>query len=484
MAEVNDGSLVPNALPAGATELTRQLEQEKIHSLQDRVLVLCKQKEFLKGRLEKAEKDTHQFVDYFQQQIEAKDAINNTLKEEAQKNELESKKLLREMKVSTSEQVRKIKEQSDNTELELRSHLQMAEEELHKLNHFRDMKEQVESQTEEDRKKIKFLEDKNMTDLNNQERKFLAEKAKMHKEAEARTDEIRQAARVEAQAGLDSETKKIVSDNRRMGEELRFQLQMMAELQNEKSKSDEMVRQLRREVSILSEKEKEFAKQGQARANENKRLNNKVMALEEALLAATKKFKEDRDNIKDSVQKELEEATLDAAGMKQLLHLKNKELSHVKALAQTILDQRGEVEQFFLESIEQVKTKKLEERESKFRKAMVEYNKKMREASAKGENNGKFPRIRGKNLSILESAESSKLPVHPGKKVDLSDLTWEDRERVLRLLFAKINNVQGEVEEMPGHQLEDVGKNMPRSVPPSAGSTSGGYRTVSRPEMA
>ena len=120
MADVNDGSLVPHALPAGATELTRQLEQEKIHSLQDRVLVLCKQKEFLKGRLEKAEKDTHQFVDYFQSQIETKDAIMNKLKEEAQKNDLESKKQLREMKVTTSEQVRKIKEQSDNTELELR----------------------------------------------------------------------------------------------------------------------------------------------------------------------------------------------------------------------------------------------------------------------------------------------------------------------------------------------------------------------------
>ena len=48
------------------------------------------------------------------------------------------------------------------------------------------------------------------------------------------------------------------------------------------------------------------------------------MALEEALLASTKKFKEDRDKIKDSVSKELEEAQLDAQGMKQLLHLKNK----------------------------------------------------------------------------------------------------------------------------------------------------------------
>jgi len=171
------------------------------------------------------------------------------------------------------------------------------------------------------------LEEKNQHDLNNQERKFLVEKAKMHKASEMQTEEIRKAARIEAQAGLDSETKKIVSDNRRMGEELRFQLQMMAELQNEKSKSDEMVRQLRREVSIFSEKEKEFAKQGQARANENKKLSNKVMALEEALLAAAKKFKEDRETIKDNVSKELEDATLDSAGMRQLINLKNKEVS-------------------------------------------------------------------------------------------------------------------------------------------------------------
>ena len=140
----------------------------------------------------------------------------------------------------------------------------MAEEELHKLNHFREMKESVENQLANDKKMITSLEEKNTSDLNNQERKFLAEKAKMHKETESKTEEIKKAARIEAQAGLDSETKKIVSDNRRMGEELRFQLQMMAELQNEKSKSDEMVRQLRREVSILSEKEKEFAKQVRA----------------------------------------------------------------------------------------------------------------------------------------------------------------------------------------------------------------------------
>lgn len=42
----------------------------------------------------------------------------------------------------------------------------------------------------------------------------------------------------------------------------------------------------------------------------------------------------------------------------------------------------------------------------------------------------------------LESGPPSSLPVNPDTKVDISSLTWEDKERVLRLLFGKINNIQ------------------------------------------
>jgi hypothetical protein len=258
--------------------------------------------------------------------------------------------------------------------------------------------------------------------------------------------------------------------------QLRFQLQMMSELQAEKAKSDDLVKQLRRDLSILQEKEKEYARQGQQRANENHALSNKVMALEEALLSGTKKFNEDRNKIKSSVAKELEEVTMDANGLRHLITLKNKELSHIKKLAQTILDQRGEVEQFFLESIEQVKEKIVSEREQKYRKSLVEYNKKMREATAMGgeSGGGKFPSIRGRNLSFLEPAAPSSLPINPGNKVDITELSWEDRERVLRILFAKINNVQGRVETLPQHALEEVrGGSNPEPPPPGSRS---GYR--------
>jgi len=471
MGDNDPGALQPHALPAGALELTKQLEMEKIDSLQSRVLVLCKEKDFLKKRLDKAEKDTHEFVNYFQDQIEQKDATIKQLQENLQRTEISAKQSIREAKDNAVEQIRKIKEESDGKILDLTNHLESSQEEVHKLNHFMEIKEKMEGQIKDLEVQIYQLKKKANDDLNIQERKFLTEKSHMQKGFDAMTEGIKQAARVEAQAGLDSETKKIVSDNRRMGEELRFQLQMMSELQAEKAKSDEMVKQLRRDCSILAEKEKEYAKQGQQRANENKILSNKVMSLEEALLVSTKKFKEDREKIKGTVAKELEDVTMDANGLKHLILLKNKELSHIKKLAQTILDQRGEVEQFFLESIEEVKEKIVNERESKYRKSLIEYNKKMREATSEAQGGeGKFPSIRGRNLSFMEPEQASALPINPSKKVDLTELTWEDRERVLRLLFAKINNVQGNVEALPQHPLEGAG--MPQ--PPSAAGGSRG----------
>lgn len=47
-----------------------------------------------------------------------------------------------------------------------------------------------------------------------------------------------------------------------------------------------------------------------------------------------------------------------------------------------------------------------------------------------------------RDISALDPGPPSSLPTNPDTKVDISSLTWEDKERVLRLLFAKINNVQ------------------------------------------
>ena len=80
-----------------------------------------------------------------------------------------------------------------------------------------------------------------------------------------------------------------------------------------------------------------------------------VEQLEKQQAVHVERFKVKARELKMSVTKELEEATLDAAGLRRLIQIKNKELKHMKSLAATILNQRTETEQFFLESLQEVK---------------------------------------------------------------------------------------------------------------------------------
>ena len=56
----------------------------------------------------------------------------------------------------------------------------------------------------------------------------------MQKDMDRRADELKKEAKIQVQNGLDADTKKVIAENKRMKEELRFQQEMTDELQEEK----------------------------------------------------------------------------------------------------------------------------------------------------------------------------------------------------------------------------------------------------------
>jgi len=95
-------------------------------------------------------------------------------------------------------------------------------------------------------------------------------------------------------------------------------------------------------------------------------------------------------------QKEFDEALLDVSGLKRLLAMKTEELASIKVhplslllfffipinkqrLAQKIVEQRGEVEQFFLDSLEFVKDQIYKQRAEEARVAKEAYKLQMKE---------------------------------------------------------------------------------------------------------
>lgn len=439
-------------------EFSRQLDVQRIEKLQRDVEVLRAENSRLKMASDKSSQDQHEFVQYWKREMDKKDDQIDGLKEELIRTQVEYKEQQEEATARWEGRLKELQEQAAATEHGLRQRVQFAEEEYAKLQGFREEKTEMLDKIAAQEREISRMQQQHTDDMAALEIKFLEGKARMQQEREAQVDQIRMQARDDARRGLDADTKKIIGDNKRMGEELRFQLHASDELQREKDALLEQHGQLKLEVQLLQDKERVFAEEGHVHTQRIKHLEGKCKNLQRSLAAVVRGHEKETAVRARKAGKELEEQVLDATALRRLLKVKNRELRQVRSWAQTVLEQRGEVEAFFLQALAEVKEEIRKKRAAAHTRAVLEYKAQLKQAS---KSQGAFPQIRAASSrkggagGDEEFPGAAEVPVPPPSSVDLKDLSPEDRERVLRLLFARINSTQAALDPPPAHTLDE-----------------------------
>lgn len=199
----------------------------------------------------------------------------------------------------------------------------------------------------------------------------------------------------------------------------------------DQARLEESIAVATRDVTILSDKELEYAKQSLSKTKEIKSLRERVEYLEKMQSVNLERFKHRTKELKGSIHKELEEATLDAAGLRRLMQIKNKELRHMKTLAATILEQRSDIEVYFLEALREVREAIQQERKRTVAEKRIEIAK-MRSAAASksmgsgaggggggGKGGSVFPSIKVSpaNMQHVEARGDSQLALLQTEKV-------------------------------------------------------------------
>jgi hypothetical protein len=95
------------------------------------------------------------------------------------------------------------------------------------------------------------------------------------KDLEEQKFSYNEIAMKEAREAMDAESKKLVIENKRINEELKFHNVISYEFQIEKDKLEIALATARREVVLLTEKEKEYAKQNYTKSREIKALRER-----------------------------------------------------------------------------------------------------------------------------------------------------------------------------------------------------------------
>jgi hypothetical protein len=256
---------------------------------------------------------------------------------------------------------------------------------------------------------------------------------------------------------LESDTKKIRAEHKQIEQDMKSFLQITVDLQKGKAKQEEIVKKLSREITLKRDKELVYTAQSNKKSAEIVQLQEKVNSLERSLSEVVRNFSKEQEVTKSHSKRVNKDLELEVAGLRKLALLKHKELTKLRKFSQRVLDERSDVEGYFLEALDQVKSEIRKNRDNERRRQVLEYNARMRDATSNA-TGIKFPPVKAPfQLNAIEG--HSMLPQTPSTTVDLRDLSWEDRERVLRLLFAKINNIQGYVDVLPKHSFTEYDQN-------------------------
>jgi len=375
-----------------------------------------------RSKLDQREKEHFELINYLRQENERKDrviaSLNESLKEQRHLLEKDHETVTNHFKARMQEAA----EVANRQKSELRREIESMSEQLEIFKTFTQQKDKLETDVRRLRVEMQEMTIQHKDTLDNWEQKFFDEKRRVQGEMDKIVLDIRTQSKEDAIAKLGERTKVIMHEHAKMVDELRFQAEETEEMRLSKDKLENEKKLLMRDKSLHESTFMELAREGAFSKKQIRTLTNKVRLLEDSLKEVTRQNSQERTRVMSDLQQQVDITSEEAEQLRQQLRVKSKEMKHIRRLSQMILEQRSEVEQFFVEALEQVKLEQAKQRDDEKRRLKAEQAKSLREHA-------------------IGSRTDSDIGEHAwgDDKIHLKDLDIEDRERVLRLLFAKIN---------------------------------------------
>ncbi|NXU22325.1 BBOF1 factor, partial [Thalassarche chlororhynchos] len=190
---------------------------------------------------------------------------------------------------------------------------------------------------------------------------------------------------------LNSTGREVFKENVRLHGAFAYHLKETMELQKTKQKLEEdktlLLKDKETNEGLIRKKILQISRQ-KAQIGD---LQHKVEKLEMALCRMTRESVRETQKTQHQALIENEASMVEIKKLQQLLEMKDREMNRVKKLARNILNERTEVERFFLDALEHVKQEIISSRKHYKKKAQTAYYRKMMEACAGKE---EFPKIK------------------------------------------------------------------------------------------
>jgi len=329
----------------------------------------------------------------------------------------------------------------------------LLQKELKSVKEFRKNKAKITEEIKDMHSQLAAQKAENEQNKQKMEHKFFVEQMKMEREAGQKIAQYAEKAQKEAIAGLDETTRKVFRDNVRMSEVMNHHVEENNSLRDKNRRLTENLKRTKQELEINEITVRTKIAETRRAKDEITNLTHQNKELMEQLEKLKQEHNNERQLVLSSAVQQSAIDRADIARLQQTLSLRATEMKKIKLLAKKVIDERSELERFFIEALDHVCRQIRSSRGSYVKTAKSKYHSQMAAAA-----NGKAPlppvKTFGANTTnstntVLKDLQAAENWQYVTASTDISELTWEQKEKVIRLLFAKLNGVAKE-KKAPG----------------------------------
>lgn len=357
-------------------------------------------------------------------------ALEQQIQLEKTKASQEKENLVTEYMLKINELEEKFKKRS--------SEFSMIQEELKIINDFRRKKPQMEQELKNMKETMDNADLEHKKTLARMEQKFFNNKVHLEKEAEQKIAVLAEKAHNEAIIQLDDASRSMFKENVRLNKALSFHIKEVEDLRKRNAALAEENDILRLHKEMSQDTSNDTISKLTAQRATISELREKVLTLEQTLVSMVAEFEWKKADIKQRAAVRTQASSVELDKLQKLLSTRDRELSRLKRVARSVVEQCSDMEILFHEALNHVKQEMLthrQEEEVNRSRRMDKFLSGKREYSHIHSIN-KSPHSTNSISIGIEEAEKGNLKK---ANINISEMTWEQKESVLRLLFAKMN---------------------------------------------
>eukprot|EP00744_Colponema_vietnamica_P005657 GILI01008266.1.p1 GENE.GILI01008266.1~~GILI01008266.1.p1 ORF type:complete len:488 (+),score=155.30 GILI01008266.1:142-1605(+) len=405
----------PSILRSNDEDYSRHMLKESTN----RIEKLASEKERLTEAMNKAEMDTREVSAYLNREMQHKDEEILLVQRRLQEREQQLQETSELFAQRLRDQVQQLDSRQSSQEQELKKKIQVLEEDNRILGQFRASKSTLESELLRWKQQVDKLDERNQHFQTLMEQRFAAERERLAKVAEARIEQIRKTSKGDALKTLSEDIKRMIVQGKVLADDLNTQLDQSNFLKQQINNLGQENRRLQEGIAAAEEREQEYALKLHLQSKRMEELETRAKQLKGSSQKVQEEWQKEQEDMRVKFRLEINERHEELSSLKNGLMLMDKEIERIKGLNLAFLTRRTELEHFFLESLDQVK--------KEVRKRLLTLP-----ALPESQHTSLLPYLKG-------NGETQELSSRVDVKVSLKDLTMEDRERVVKLLFGRMN---------------------------------------------